>query len=536
MAAWECEMLWRISSSQYADVCILIDDKTNDAAQVKAGQVNTRAFAGSLDAFLNTAFHRVYKLLVDRQPIDPSFEEIPWANQFPGIPVLNTTEIDSLENLYLDVLYRPTDVKTSRLEGELKANLGVWYFHFGRDSTCTKLIHGFREVLENRPVTVTRLVRETFETSSAEVLYESYSSTDEWWLSANRLSYVWKTSFFLDRKLRELTLFGTDRALAATHSNSETLPRLSNLETAKLLSKKIGRKFFNRLSKLFFDEAWVLLFSGDGDRSKPLSRRNRITPPRDVEWADPHVVLDNNRHFVFFEEIIRATQKGHIAVAELFPDGTVSDAKTVIERDYHMSYPSVFMVGDTWYMIPETSANKSIDLYRSVEFPFRWELEMTLMEDVRAYDATIFFKDDVWWLFANVSEDRRISSWDELYLFYSSEFPSSRWEPHPLNPIVSDCRRARPAGPIIHEDGRYYRPSQDCSRRYGYRLNLNEIVMITKESYSEENVFTISPDRKTYVGVHTYCQSKTVQLLDAIWRRRKPWSSALARKRSSIFG
>ena len=39
--------------------------------------------------------------------------------------------------------------------------------------------------------------------------------------------------------------------------------------------------------------------------------------PADRFWADPHVVERDGRYWVFLEEWIYATQKGHIAVLEI---------------------------------------------------------------------------------------------------------------------------------------------------------------------------------------------------------------------------
>ena len=44
---------------------------------------------------------------------------------------------------------------------------------------------------------------------------------------------------------------------------------------------------------------------------------------------------------------------------------------------------------DELYMIPETAGNRTIELYKCVEFPMHWELSQVLMKDVYAVDPTI---------------------------------------------------------------------------------------------------------------------------------------------------
>ena len=51
-------------------------------------------------------------------------------------------------------------------------------------------------------------------------------------------------------------------------------------------------------------------------------------------------------------------------------------------------------------MIPETSANRTVEIYRATSFPDRWTLEDTLLEGVSASDATLVERDGRLWLFA----------------------------------------------------------------------------------------------------------------------------------------
>ena len=79
--------------------------------------------------------------------------------------------------------------------------------------------------------------------------------------------------------------------------------------------------------------------------------------------------------------------------------------KKIIEKPYHLSYPFVFSYDNEFYMIPETGSNSTIELYKCLEFPEKWEMAAILMKDVRAYDTTILHKDGKWWLFTNICEN-----------------------------------------------------------------------------------------------------------------------------------
>ena len=173
-------------------------------------------------------------------------------------------------------------------------------------------------------------------------------------------------------------------------------------------------------------------------------------------------------------------------------------------------------------MIPETSGNKTIEIYKCVSFPDKWEFQMNLMENLHAVDTTVHYYENKFWLFVNIKENNGASAWDELFLFYSDELLTTRWIPHPQNPVISDVRQARPAGPIFTYNEKIYRPSQDCSCTYGYATNINEIIVLNETEYKEKKITTIFPEwNKKVTAVHTYSQADGLVVIDAQIKRRK---------------
>src|SRR5262249_21906103 len=141
-----------------------------------------------------------------------------------------------------------------------------------------------------------------------------------------------------------------------------------------------------------------------------------------------------------------------------------------------------------WYMIPETAARRTVDLYRASHFPWRWERHATLIPDVRAVDTTVAEIDGRWWLFTCIGPGAQ--SADELFI-YHAETPLGPFVPHRKNPVKSDVRSARPAGRPFHWDGGWYRPAQDCAGRYGRATVMNRIVRIDPDGYEEVDVARI---------------------------------------------
>ena len=97
---------------------------------------------------------------------------------------------------------------------------------------------------------------------------------------------------------------------------------------------------------------------------------------------------------------------------------------------------------------------------------------------------------------------------------------TNHWTPHPLNPIVSDVRKARPAGNVFVHKGKIIRPAQNCSGHYGYGMNMNEILILNEEEYKEISIEIIEPDwDKNAISTHTFNHLNGLTVIDAKYRR-----------------
>jgi hypothetical protein len=146
------------------------------------------------------------------------------------------------------------------------------------------------------------------------------------------------------------------------------------------------------------------------------------------------------------------------------------------------------------------------------------------MENVKAVDTTVFYKDNKFWLFTNIREIEGASTCEELFLFSSDVLFTNNWESHPCNPIISDVKSSRPAGRIFYSNGKLFRPSQDCSVRYGYATIINEIIELSETKYKEIKVSGITPDwDDDVVATHTLSYDQGLTLIDATIKMKKRW-------------
>lgn len=264
------------------------------------------------------------------------------------------------------------------------------------------------------------------------------------------------------------------------------------------------KKIFN---KLFVGGNWYV---GIRKHSHNSNMIYDIVEAPDSQWiADPFLYEFEGRHFLFVEQYFEKKHRAGIGVYEI-ENGISTHNKIIIENDYHMSYPCVFYYKGNHYIIPESSANNTIDLYIADSFPYKWSHMATLLSGEKYVDSTVYI------------DNERI-----LLLSYKSE--KHGWKLVVFNLNIEECRltnlcekaylknTGRPAGFLYHAD-KLYRPSQDCSNKYGEGLIINEVDKIEKGNYSEHRSTYISyKDVKSPIDIqriHTLNRDSQYEVVD----------------------
>ncbi len=385
---------------------------------------------------------------------------------------------------------------------------------------------GFWEVIEHQPVTDCSLRMWSGKWDTEKVIFQSFFSTHPDSVALNRSNYFSKMSAVVLQALRLLweesnssfwqptVDYHYDKQVPKSPTNRKLIiPLLQHCST--IIKRKIQTRLFNH--------QWFLAFSFH-DKSKYFGKLTgdytEMIPPPDRLWADPFPVYLDGKYYLFFEELLFRSGKGHLSVTELQKDGTWTTPKVVLEQDCHLSYPFVFQWQESHYMIPETNQKKSIELYKCVEWPHSWKIEKILMSGVNASDTTICEIEGLWWMFVAIAVEGTQAK-DELFLYYA-ENPVGPWEAHKRNPVVSDVRNARPAGRIFQSDGVWMRPAQDCSGLYGRAIVIMEIVRINPHEYIEKDHMKIEPLwSKNLIGTHTLNIEGSLTVIDGCRKRLK---------------
>ncbi len=537
--SWADYMLKTLRDGNYADIVLFIVDDSPNPQRNKPVNGAIQNLAGRI---ANRIAELVYKIHIERDfgTLD-AFAPRELRDSFPDTPVLKVKtikkqlsdyippdNIKTIKSYKLDVLIR---VGFRILRGDILhcAKYGVWSYHHGDNTVNRGGPPCYWETMESWPETGSLLQILSEDLDNGKVLYRSASATDRFSVKATRDNLYWKTQSFIPRVMQRLHQQG-DSFLSQLDENPGA-PRFYSARLFLAASqfehfRLIANKAFQKLGWVLHNKRnlrqWVLMYDLNKGHSTSPWRYKTLTPPKDRFWADPHIIHRNNKYYIYFEELPFATNKGHISLIEMSEDGTHSEPVAVLVKPYHLSYPFVFEhEGDTW-MIPESGENKTVELYRCTQFPDQWEWVMNLMDGVCAVDATLHYHQGLWWMFTNIAAHPSLDNWDELHLFYAKDFRTNEWTPHTLNPVVSDVKNARPAGKLFIENGKLYRPSQNCSHRYGYGFNLSEIVELSTTNYQERVISRVTPDwDKHVVATHTYNKTGDLCMMDAMRVRRR---------------
>ncbi|MFO1039832.1 MAG: hypothetical protein U1E45_23565 [Geminicoccaceae bacterium] len=250
-----------------------------------------------------------------------------------------------------------------------------------------------------------------------------------------------------------------------------------------------GRNLLRRIVREATEEQWTV-----GILDRPVASVLDRFDPKEIRWlpemtggyaADPFGVERGGELTILAELFPFAEPRGRIG--RLYEDGRT---ETLIDGSCHLSYPQIITHAGQIWCLPEASTSRELRLYCADPFPTRWQPDRLLLENFPAVDATVFEHDGRWWMLTANHDDQ-----DEtrLYVFHAPDL-FGPWSPHAMNPVRSDLRSARPAGPPFQHEGKLYRPAQDCSRTYGGAIAINRIDVLTPDRFEERIVKCLEPD------------------------------------------
>ncbi|MBM1105810.1 hypothetical protein JQC67_06660 [Aurantibacter crassamenti] len=436
----------------------------------------------------------------------------------------NSKDIEQLKLHNLDLILKLEDtIHCKELSGLAKH--GTWSLKHNAKHITNHSPTGFWEIM-NKEATVVVSLLKVSKTEAQPLLLDQAHFNKHWSLVKTTDMVLESSVALLTKNLKSVaTLEPTEQASTKTQTILAQPNALQIVDYMLKFYTKVTTKILERLASKILNwryQCFTLFIAKGQFNTTDLSTLEPIKLPKDEFWADPFLFDYKNETYVFFENYPYSTKRGKISCGRL-KNNQIVDVIDILDFDYHLSYPYVFEENGEIYLMPESSENKKLEIYKCTHFPDQWELHSTAFEGELIADA--FFFDDEnneKWLFLNKAATTTVPLENELYIYkVSSTDLLKKLIPHKQNPVLIDSRTARNGGAIFSYKNKIYRPSQANDQGvYGRALNINRITNLTLEEYSEETIETVEPDfYEGLMSVHHLHQTDDRFVIDAAYKR-----------------
>lgn len=432
---------------------------------------------------------------------------------------LDRDSLKHLRELDLDVLLR---FNKKILRGEiLNINkFGILSLHHGDDMKYRGGPSGFWEVYNKEPNSGFIIQQLTKNLDNGNLLFRGKISTEKTWL-LNRAELNLRSYFYLKQTLTNLAI---NQKLPSFIKNAPYTDKIYKNPTNYQLAKYIFMRIKNKLKDLNFNNKnnrYQVGFQKTTWGNLEYRKSIFIENEKGTFNADPFVVEKDNKNYCFVECFNYAEKKAKINVFELSEKGYVF-LGTALEESFHLSFPFIFEFNNEFYMVPESSKNRDIRLYKCQNFPLKWELQEILIDDIDAADTMIFQKNNKWWMMTNEDPLKLDNHNYQMNIYYSDNLINGEWISHKNNPIIMDANSARNAGLLLDEDN-VFRVSQAFGfyKKYGENFSINKIESISETGYSEK-IFSSHKKffNKKILGSHHFHSNDKYTVFD-VWTKSK---------------
>ncbi|MRI02599.1 hypothetical protein GH721_18805 [Kriegella sp. EG-1] len=438
---------------------------------------------------------------------------------------LTTNNIQSIEKLNLDLILQ-FDINFNPHQLLSHAKHGIYTLKHNAKHINSNSPIGFWEIVK-KEATVNVLLQHKISQHAEQVCIDQAHFNKHWSL-VKTTDLILESSVALLIKNLKPNSFEEQHFTLTSDSTANTLEEPSLLQVINYSARfyfKVISKIFERITTktLKWRYQCFTLFIAKGLFNEViLATLKPIDLPKNEFWADPFLFEYKDDTYVFFENYPYTTKRGKISCGKL-KDNKIIDVIDVLDLDYHLSYPYIFEQNGEIFLMPESSENKRLDIYKCLNFPKKWELHSSAFEGELVADA--FFHDDEHgnkWLFLNKGATTNVPLENELHIYkVESTELLKKLTPHRQNPVLIDSRIARNGGAIFKYENENFRPSQ-CNDHgvYGRALNINKIKKLNLDEYVEETVRTVEPDfHKGLMSIHHLHQADDRFVIDVAYTR-----------------
>ena len=429
-------------------------------------------------------------------------------------------DIELIKNEKLDIIMKGNTKDIFRKEIAKMSKFGIIYFSHTDNFWNLGGPHGFWEIILKKPATSFTIQILSPDLDKTKILFKGECATQKTFI-LNQFNLLCESNSFIAKSIIKI--------LKEQAVNSISLPNTDKAINLKVLSLYYIFKYIFLSLKLFFniifqkfilkkEQIWEVSYDRNCFNRIDYTKLKKIKNLPGRFFADPFVIKKNKKHYVFVEDYIKKDSKAVISVIEIDNKDNHKYFTNIIEEDFHLSFPFIFEYENDLFMIPESSKNKDIRLYKCLKFPDKWIYCYNLISNIDAADTILFKKSNLYWLLTTSSKDNDYSS--QLNIFFSDNPLSKRWTAHKKNPVRYDINNGRNGGLLI-DNNELIRATQTCDynkygqNQYGRKINLNVINDISEINFIETYKYSINPDfKRNILGTHTINSVNNFTVLD----------------------
>lgn len=449
-----------------------------------------------------------------------------------GGEALGVEAIDFVRALQPDFILR---FSYGILRGEILdlARYGIWSYHHGDPAKYRGQPPGFWEIAERSSVAGAILQVLNNELDAGKVLHRGYFQVTGHSYAKTRDALYMGSATWVRRVCADIRFngwpVGGEEKEQDEQAKGPIYKQPTNLDMLRFLGTIFRAFLQNQITYRFHRQNWncaaiaekpavISGLLGPEKQREALEKAIWMKPSTEEFYADPfgHILPDGKGIRVFFELFSWKQQRGEIASAE-FDGSSFGKIQPTFAADTHLSYPFAYHWHDRPHIIPENSEGRDL-VALHIDEDGTVADQRVIIGGEPLIDTSFIERDGKFWAFALLNG--KIENTD-LYLFFSDRLDGP-WQAHPLNPVKTDIRSARPAGTPFDHEGRLYRPAQDCATHYGSAVTINEVVVLSETRYQEVPVSRLEPapgDAYAY-GIHTLSEVGDYTLIDGSEKKR----------------
>jgi hypothetical protein len=507
---WVADIVEYISTSpSYVISGVIINNATKKSKSSVAYKflrlIDRKIFKTKSNPFQTVLLPVKQEIIINTIPIQKEFSD--W---------LDKDCLDQINNLQPDLILR---FGFRILRGDIlkMPRLGVWSLHHGDNKVNRGGPPGFWEVVNQEIISGVTLQKITEDLDGGAVIGRAFIKSDLLSFHRNQVNLFETGVRLFQEQLNKLV----EDKIVVENTTFDFYNNFLYKDPSNIKAIKIAFIYFIRVLKRRFytivkQEQWIISHSKINNSEESIYRFKELVPPKGLNWADPFPMIFNNKLWLFVEEF-KTNGLGKIICFEYLNEKKIfANPKVCIEEKFHLSYPYIFNYENNIFMIPETGDFGNVIIYKSISFPYVWEKFNILIPNKKLYDVTPFQFNGKWYCFASERSRESQSVNDLLNLYILENGPLGSWKQHPSSPIKIDVRGGRSAGKIFEKQGKTYRPAQLGAPKYGYAIQIYQIIKLDENIYEELLVDSILPKWKSnLVATHTYNQIDGWQFIDA---------------------